>query len=152
MIIDLEATPRLPFEDRAFDSVLCSDVLEHLDTLHRVFGELVRVTRKYLVVSLPNNWTNARRAIERGKGSFAFYGLPADRPRDRHKWFFGLTEAHDFFYAQQHRYPIRVIECFANEKSRPALVTAMRRLRYPNQLHYLNRYAHTLWAVFMRTD
>ena len=63
--IDLEATERLPFDDRAFDSVLCSDVLEHLDNLHRVFGELARVTRRWLVISLPNNWTNARRPIER---------------------------------------------------------------------------------------
>lgn len=150
--IDLEATERLPFDDRAFDTVLCSDVLEHLDNLHRVFGELVRVTRQHLVISLPNNWTNARRAIERGKGAFAFYGLPAEKPRDRHKWFFGLTEARDFYYAQEKRFPIRVVECFANEKPRPGWAVALRRMRYPDQLRYLNRYAHTLWAVFARVD
>jgi len=149
--IDLEATERLPFDDRAFDSVLCSDVLEHLDNLHRVFGELARVTRRWLVISLPNNWTNARRPIERGKGSFSFYGLPAEKPQDRHKWFFGLTEARDFYYAQEKRFPLRVVECFANEKQRPALVVALRHLRYPGN-RYLNRYAHTLWAVFERTD
>ena len=91
--VDLETTERLPFPDRAFDTVLCSDVLEHLDSLHRVFAELVRVTGRWLVISLPNNWTNARRPIERGKGSFAFYGLPAEKPQDRHKWFFGLRGA-----------------------------------------------------------
>jgi SAM-dependent methyltransferase len=147
--IDLEAAERLPFEDQAFDTVLCSDVLEHLDNLHRVFGELVRVARRYLVISLPNNWTNARRPIERGKGSFAFYGLPAEKPQDRHKWFFGLSEARDFFYAQEGRFPIRVVECFANEKQRAAAVSALRRLRYPG-MRYLNRYAHTLWAVYER--
>jgi SAM-dependent methyltransferase len=147
--VDLEAAERLPFGERAFDTVLCSDVLEHLDSLHRVFAELVRVTGRWLVISLPNNWTNARRPIERGKGSFAFYGLPAEKPQDRHKWFFGLTEARDFFYAQEKRFPIRVVECFANEKRRPAIVVALRRLRYPG-LRYLNRYAHTLWAVYER--
>jgi SAM-dependent methyltransferase len=152
IVIDLEAAKRLPFDDRAFDTVLCSDVLEHLDSLHRIFAELVRVARGHLVVSLPNNWTNARRAIERGKGSFAFYGLPPDKPKDRHKWFFGLTEARDFFYAQQERFPVRVVECFANEKPRAHWAVALRRLRYPNQLRYLNRYAHTLWTVFARTD
>jgi 2-polyprenyl-3-methyl-5-hydroxy-6-metoxy-1,4-benzoquinol methylase len=151
VVVDLEAVERLPFEDQAFDTVLCSDVLEHLDSLHRVFGELVRVTRRWLVISLPNNWTNARRPIERGAGSFAFYGLPADKPRDRHKWFFGLSEARDFFYAQESRFPIRVVECFANEKRRPPWVVGVRRLLYPTQLRYLNRYAHTLWAVFQRT-
>lgn len=152
IVVDLETVQRLPFEDRAFDTCLCSDVLEHLDNLHRVFGELVRVTRSHLIISLPNNWTNARRAIERGKGSFAFYGLPAERPKDRHKWFFGLTEALDFCRAQESRYPIRMIECFANEKPRAAWATTLRRLRYPNRLRYLNRYAHTLWTVFARTD
>jgi 2-polyprenyl-3-methyl-5-hydroxy-6-metoxy-1,4-benzoquinol methylase len=149
--VDLEATERLPFGDRAFDTVLCSDVLEHLDNLHRVFAELVRVTGRWLVISLPNNWTNARRPIERGAGSFAFYGLPAEKPKDRHKWFFGLTEARDFCYAQESRFPVRVVECFANEKRRPALVVGLRRLRYPDRLRYLNRYAHTLWAVFERS-
>jgi SAM-dependent methyltransferase len=147
--IDLESTERLPFADREFDTVLCSDVLEHLDSLHRVFAELVRVTGRWLVISLPNNWTNARRPIERGKGSFSFYGLPPEKPRDRHKWFFGLSEARDFYYAQEARFPIRVVECFANEKRRAALVVVLRRLRYPG-LRYLNRYAHTLWAVYER--
>jgi SAM-dependent methyltransferase len=151
LVVDLEAAQRLPLDDRTFDTVLCSDVLEHLDNLHRVFAELVRVTRKHLVISLPNNWTNARRAIERGKGSFAFYGLPPDKPKDRHKWFFGLTEARDFFYAQEQRFPVRVVECFANEKERPAWVVGIRRLRYPDSWRYLNRYAHTLWVVFERT-
>lgn len=35
--IDLEKIDRLPFEDGAFDCVLCTDVLEHLDNLHVVF-------------------------------------------------------------------------------------------------------------------
>ena len=63
----------------------------------------------------------------------------------------GLTEARDFYYAQEKRFPLRVVECFANEKHRPALVVALRHLRYPGN-RYLNRYAHTLWAVFERTD
>jgi hypothetical protein len=45
--------------------------------------------------------------------------------------------------------PVRVVECFANEKRRPAIVAGLRRLRYPG-LRYLNRYAHTLWAVYER--
>jgi SAM-dependent methyltransferase len=147
--VDLETADKLPFADGSFDAVVCSDVLEHIDDMHHLFGELVRVSRRWLVISLPNNWTNARRPIERGKGSFAFYGLPAEKPKDRHKWFFGLSEAREFFYAQEGRFPIRVVECFANEKRRPVAVVALRRLRYPG-MRYLNRYAHTLWAVYER--
>ena len=46
---------RLPFEDDAFDAVLCSEVLEHLPPalLEQGCRELVRVTRGRLVVGVP---------------------------------------------------------------------------------------------------
>ena len=150
-IVNLEDIERLPFGDGEFDTVVCSDVLEHLDNLHSIFGELVRVAARNLVISLPNNWVNARRPIERGHGSFAHYGLPPEPPKDRHKWFFSLSEARAFFEAQQSRHPLRLVETSAAEKPRPAAVRLARRLRYPNQAHYLNRYAHTLWALYEKS-
>jgi SAM-dependent methyltransferase len=148
MVVNLEQTERLPFDDDAFSCCVCSDVLEHLDNIHAVFGELVRVSRDHIVVSLPNNWANARRPIERGKGSIAHYGLPAVRPPDRHKWFFGFTEAVEFLHAQEQWFPVSIIETVANEKPRLALVRAWRHMRYPVRERYLNRYAHTVWVVF----
>lgn len=148
MVVNLEQTPRLPFADGEFDTIVCSDVLEHLDNLHATFAELVRVAAKHLVISLPNNWVNARRPIERGHGSFLHYGLPAEPPQDRHKWFFSLTEAAAFFEAQAPRHALRLVQTMATEKPRPAIVRLARRLRYPQQLHYLNRYAHTVWALY----
>ncbi len=148
LVIDLEEIERLPFDDNAFDSIVCSDVLEHLDQLHHIFFELVRVSGRYLVISLPNNWCNARRPIEKGHGHFSFYGLPASKPVDRHKWFFGLSEAKEFFEAQQEIFQIKIIEMVVNEKPRSVASRILRRIRYPRQEHYLNRYAHTLWVVF----
>jgi SAM-dependent methyltransferase len=152
LIIDLEATPRLPFADASFDVVLCCDVLEHLDSLHRTFGELVRVTRNHLLVSLPNCWTNARRPVRRGKGAIGHYGLPDSPPADRHKWFFGLSEAIRFCEAMAERHALRVVETRVVEKHRPALVRAARRLRHPVREHYLNLYAHTLCVLFERRE
>lgn len=43
----------LPFEDDTFDTVLCSEVLEHLDHPGRAFRELRRVARRAVVVSVP---------------------------------------------------------------------------------------------------
>jgi len=43
--------PRLPFADGAFDVVLCSEVLEHLVRPVEALAELVRITRKYLIVT-----------------------------------------------------------------------------------------------------
>jgi SAM-dependent methyltransferase len=146
--LNLEYVNNLPFDDAVFDCVVCSDVLEHLDNLYHIFAELVRVTKRYIILSLPNNWVNARRPIERGKGSFGHYGLPVHPPQDRHKWFFGFSEAMSFIRGQETKYPISIIEIHATEKPRPAIIRVFRRLMYPSQECYLNRYAHTLWVVF----
>ena len=150
LIINLEKVDRLPFGDATFDCVVCADVLEHLDNLHQVFGELVRVSRAHLILSLPNNWANARRAISRGRGSIGHYGLPAHPPADRHKWFFCLTEAAAFIQAQSKDYGLSIRELYAMERPRPALVRMARRCANGSQLRYLNRYAHTLWALLAK--
>ncbi|MBM3840038.1 MAG: methyltransferase domain-containing protein [Verrucomicrobia bacterium] len=147
LVVDLEQTERLPFDDASFDCVVCSDVLEHLENIHRVFDELVRVARRTIVISLPNNWANARRPLARGRGSIGFYGLPATRPADRHRWFFNLQEARAFLEAQARRHGLTVREMHAMEKPRLTLLRWMRRLAHATQMRYLNRYAHTLWAV-----
>ena len=148
--LDLDRIDKLPFPDGAFQCVVCSDVLEHLNNLHHIFDELVRVAAGHLVLSLPNNWSVARLPIERGTGSFGKYGLPVEPPVDRHKWFFSLAEGREFIEAQTRRHPIAVVELLASEKPRPFLVRGLRRARYPSQERYLNRYAHTLWIVLKK--
>lgn len=145
--LNLDKTERLPFDNSEFDAIVCSDVLEHLDNLHLMFAEIVRVSKKYIIISLPNNWANARKPIEKGIGSFSHYGLPPIPPLDRHKWFFSLSEAISFLKEQENLYPLSIIEAVVNEKPRP-FITKIRRLRYLSQEHYLNRYAHTVWVVF----
>jgi len=150
--LDLEKVARLPFDDASFDCVVCADVLEHLDNLHAVFAELVRVCRTWLIVSLPNNWANARLRIARGTGAFAHYGLPVEPPADRHKWFFSLSEALNFLRSRVDIYPVALEELRVTEKPRPLALTALRRLVWPSKERYLNRYAHTLWAVFRKVQ
>ena len=145
--LNLETIDRLPFDDGVFDCVICSDVLEHLDNLHAMFGELVRVARRYVILALPNNWANARKPLGRGKGSFSKYGLPVEPPADRHKWFFSLSEAVQFITYQLEKYALTLHGWHVTEKPRRWAVRAWRRLLYPSQMRYLNRYAHTLWVV-----
>jgi SAM-dependent methyltransferase len=49
---------RLPFRDDAFDVVVCSEVLEHLETYVRVLSEIRRVlkTGGRLAVTVPRGW------------------------------------------------------------------------------------------------
>jgi SAM-dependent methyltransferase len=148
--IDLDATPRLPFDDGQFDVVVCSEVLEHLDQLHRTFGELVRVTRGSLLISLPNCWTAARKPLRTGRGRIGHYGLPAQKPMDRHKWFFSLSEARAFAQGVASEHRLSIEEFRINEKPRHALLRAGRRMLHPGTDDYDNLFAHTLWVWFQK--
>ena len=46
----------LPFKDRSFDLVTCLEVLEHpgQDLFYQAIEEIKRVTRKYIIISVPN--------------------------------------------------------------------------------------------------
>jgi len=100
VVIDLEQED-LPFADRSFDTVVCADVLEHLDRCHAVFDEVCRVSRERVIVALPNPLRNLLDAIRSGAaGELKHYGLPVDPPADRHKWFFGQRDAERFIRAR----------------------------------------------------
>jgi SAM-dependent methyltransferase len=150
--LNLEEVEVLPFEDGAFNAVVCTDVLEHLDNLHAMFEELLRVSKRYLIVSLPNNWANARRPLARGHGAIGHYGLPTERPIDRHKWFFGLSDATTFLEERARKHNIEIAEMRVTDKPRSFLVTVVLRLFGGSRERYLNRYAHTLWAVMEKTE
>lgn len=108
VIVDLERTDRLPFRDASFDTVICTEVLEHLENFHLILSEVVRVTRKYIIISLPNAWRSLWKslvlnrpyqgAIENSSNRWLkFYGIPFRKPQDRHKWFFSFSEAEIYF-------------------------------------------------------
>lgn len=120
--LNLEEIYKLPFKDESFYCVLCIDVLEHLDNLHMIFDELIRVSKRYIIISLPNCWCDARQAIERGKGHFGHYGLPLQKPKDRHKWFFSLSEAKQFLEGKSKILKFKFTEVFVTEKPRNYLI------------------------------
>ena len=44
---------KLPFSDNSFDTVVCSEVLEHLEDTDRAISELKRVTRRHVLITVP---------------------------------------------------------------------------------------------------
>ena len=52
----------LPYKSNSFDLVVCTEVLEHLDNPRKAYRELVRVSRKYVLLSVPNEpWFTVQR-------------------------------------------------------------------------------------------
>ncbi len=144
MQIDLQAAGALPLDDASFDTVVCTDVLEHLDNLHAIFAELLRVCRGRVILSLPNCWYSFRRPIAKGRGEARHYGLPLEPPPDRHRWAFNAEQIVAFLAAHQATHGYRIAELDASIN--PGLRNQVRRLLWP-RMRYLNRYAHTVWAV-----
>lgn len=111
--VDLE-TMGVPYASRSFDCVLCLDVLEHVDDPHELFDELCRVSRGFVIVSLPNCWAAfwgmLRHGPYRPGQATKFYGLPVDAPEDRHKWFFDVFEAERFVRERGARNGARVLQ------------------------------------------
>lgn len=156
-VIDLEREP-IPFGDRSFDCVLCLDVLEHLSNPHAVFDEVCRVARSHVVVSLPDPWTDAYRALRRGPYrdglAIKYYGLPAEAPGDRHKWFFSAREAAAFVEGRAARNEMAVIEQRSASHRPHALRNPVRALAewvlFRNGVGLHEVYAGTQWFVLER--
>jgi len=124
MFINLDEIDELPFEDNSFDTVVCADVLEHLNNIHLIFDELCRITEKHLIITLPNAYasipefikgkkytTNHEKRKKHGKYS-KYYGLPLEKPEDRHRWFFSFDEAVEFtkFRAEKFNLSLKLVE------------------------------------------
>jgi len=88
----------LPFKDKSFDTVVCMDVMEHIDRFHGSFADIMRTSKKYVIISLPNCWRKALNEFIKGRGRQASYGLPPEKTFDRHKWFFNPEDVENFIY------------------------------------------------------
>jgi Methyltransferase domain len=104
---DWELEP-LPFAGNTFDTVVCLDTLEHIDGLHKALTDLVRVSKKYIIVSLPNCWRTTTREVLCARSRSASYGLPPEAPHDRHKWYFNSEDIEDFMFYNAQRLGLKV--------------------------------------------
>lgn len=151
--VDLEKTGRLPFHDNSWDTILCLDVLEHLNNLYEMCDEIFRIAKENIIISLPNCWSQARRSLAKGSGAIWHYGLPPTPPSDRHKWFFNTEDALHFFHQQAVSRPsVEIVELVVLENQRPMINRIWRRLKYPSRIQYLNLYPNTVVCVFRKSQ
>lgn len=158
--VDLESG-HLPFDDRSYDCLLCLDVLEHIESIHDIFDELCRVSSRYVIISLPNPWGNFWRMLRKGSSDpnmpLKFYGLPDDRPEDRHRWFFGAMDADRFIGQRADRNMYRVLQSdYGIDQGRS--VSWLKRLKrraqtigISNKIDRHSLYANSVWTVLERT-
>jgi|SRR5581483_3130369 len=66
----------LPYKDNAFDLVVCTEVLEHLDQPKKALSEVLRVSKKYVLISVPNEPFFMFGNFIRGKNLFRFGNDP----------------------------------------------------------------------------
>jgi hypothetical protein len=103
--LDLDLETKLPYENNSFDMTLALDNLEHIENFHQIFFEMFRVTKKNILISLPNSvetffeiLKNNKQSDIKERGHYSkFYGLPTNKPKDRHKWFLTIGDIERFF-------------------------------------------------------
>lgn len=58
---------KLPYKDNSFDLIICTEVLEHLEDPKIALAELKRVTKKHVILSVPNEPLFTIQRFLRGK-------------------------------------------------------------------------------------
>lgn len=146
IVIDFEKEKLSQFKNSQFDMVVCTEVLEHLENLHEMFDELLRVSRRYVVISLPTSLSlydkwNIVFHNRIGK----YYGLPLEKPEDRHRWLFTYRDLDRFFkhHAKRKGYKIKrkFLQCSLTSSWKGQLMKAM------VNLFNLNSASQSYWVL-----
>ncbi|UCG10501.1 MAG: hypothetical protein JSW30_01215, partial [Dehalococcoidia bacterium] len=126
--------------------------------LHEVFDELCRVTKQYLIISLPNPWASFMAMwrygyYERTELPMKFYNLPVTPPADRHKWFYGLPEAERFLRVRARMNGLEVLQ-MDREATKPTLKRRFYRIVLKVAVHrdidVDSFFGARVWAVLVK--
>jgi hypothetical protein len=154
--IDLEREALSRFEDDNFTTVICCDVLEHLDNLHEVFDDICRVSNRFVIISLPNNWLHFKYRLIKNRGDSKFYGLPIEKPIDRHKWFFNYDQALNFIIKRgkinNFRYKLHIPLPLGEFGLKHQLLNLLFRIYYKNQFGLNNTIYSSVWVVLEKEN
>jgi len=145
---------KVPARDGSYSTVICYDTLEHIDNLHEGFEDTLRLSSKYVLISLPNNWKKALNEFIKGRGRWASYGIPPEPPHDRHKWFFNTEDVEDFIY--YHSVPERGNYEVVDIKYNIPLTILRIKILYPilrlllTEYHFKNLFVETVFVVLKK--
>jgi SAM-dependent methyltransferase len=103
----------LPVPEQAFDVTFALDVLEHTDDIQKALDELMRVTRQFSIIILPNFAQIPRRITFLLKGSMGTdkYDLRFPTGRDRHRWLTTAEQSDAYMrdYCKERGYTVEMV-------------------------------------------
>ncbi|MBI2625249.1 MAG: class I SAM-dependent methyltransferase [Candidatus Nealsonbacteria bacterium] len=151
---DIKADIRngLNLKDMSFDTVLALDVLEHTDDIHRVFDNLCRISRQWIIISLPNIYEWRFRAYFMfGKELDDLYRFSETPPIDRHRWIMSFNQAKNFVrkMSEKNNFEIaKEMSCFYRyNKILPRVITSIGSSLGPR---FHNIFANSYFALLKR--
>ncbi|MBA3724091.1 MAG: class I SAM-dependent methyltransferase [Candidatus Levybacteria bacterium] len=80
---------KLPYKDNAFELIICTEVMEHLEDPKAALAELKRVTSKHIILSVPNEPLFTIQRFLRGKNMMKL----GDHPEHIQHWNSGTFRA-----------------------------------------------------------
>lgn len=87
----------IPFEDNSFDIIFALDVLEHVENIHYLFDEILRVSKHEAIIALPNiSYWKFRLRFLKGKDISDKYIFSPTKLLDRHRWLTSYNSAINF--------------------------------------------------------
>jgi|GEM_PF-3204055 len=112
----------IPIDDQVFDIVVALDVLEHLEKIHETFFEMMRITNRLLLVSLPcMDSLQVRLHYLRTGQLGAKYSLLPEHQGDRHRWVTTYEESVQMIITNAHRNNFRVTHIYNHPYSLPII-------------------------------
>ena len=129
----------IPFEDNSFDIVFALDVLEHVENIHFLFDEILRVTKLEAIVALPNmSYWKFRLRFLKGKDISDKYIFSPVKVLDRHRWLTSYNSAIKFVSENAKGHDVTIKRGFYQYRSRIlSLIDSFFSRKFPNLFTYV---------------
>lgn len=98
--------------DESYDCVVAIDILEHIDDPYTVFNKLAKITKKYLIINLPNGYDLKSRKMFLTGHLSEKYAFKTENNYDRHRWIMAYNEIIKFYKykAQEFNSELQIID------------------------------------------
>ncbi len=107
----------IPMEGESFDVAVALDVVEHVENSHQLVSELLRISGKKVIISLPNmyHW-RFRINVLLGRDIGGKYKFPTQPIKDRHRWVTSYNSSKDFILANSSGYDVKILPIIIERK------------------------------------